>query len=132
MFLTEPNWDVNQVDRDEYVERIAYCRNQFYNPKRDRSIIVYNKVDKTNFVTGAGQVHIKNAMNECNNEYVGLFDIFRNTSPWPWAEKYTCKFVPFSTGAFGKAVPGQFAHYDISHDAYPANLWETIYDCIND
>ena len=130
VFLTEPNWDVNQADREEYVQRIAYCKGQFFNPKKDKSIILYNKVDKTPFVTGAGQVHVQNAMNECNNEYDGLFRIFRNTNPLPWAEKYTCKFVPFSTGVYGKAAQGELGHYDISHDAYPATLWETIMDCI--
>lgn len=130
MFLTEPDWDVNQIDREEYVQRIAYCKNQFFNSKRDKSIILYNKIDTTDFVYGPGQVHVKNAMTACNNEYQGLFQIFRNTSPLPWADKYTCKFVPFSTGVFGKTTPGQYGHYDISHDSYPANLWKTIMDCI--
>lgn len=130
MFLTEPDWDVNQIDREEYVQRIAYCKNQFFNSKRDKSIILYNKVDKSNFVYGPGQVHTKNAQNYCNNEYTGLFQIFRNTSPLPWAEKYTCKFVPFSTGVYGETTDGQYGHYDISHDSYPYHLWETIMDCI--
>ena len=130
MFLTEPNWDVNQIDREEYVLRIAYCKNQFFNSKRDKSIILYNKIDRTEFVYGPGQVHVKNAMSYCNNEYQGLFQIFRNTSPLPWADKYTCKFVPFSTGVFGETIMGQYGHYDISHDSYPYNLWNTIMDCI--
>ena len=130
IFLTEPNWDVNKVDREEYVQRIAYCKGQFFNLKKDKSIILYNKVDATPFVAGAGQVHVKNAMVDCNNEYEGLFDIFRNTSPLPWADKYTCKFVPFSTGVYSKVAERELPHYDISHDAYPAKLWETIMDCI--
>lgn len=130
IFLTEPNWDVNQIDREEYVQRIAYCKSQFFNLKRDKSIILYNKVDKTAYVTGAGQVNVKDAMKDCYYEYDGLFKIFKNTSPLPWADKYTCKFVPFSTGVFGKAAQGQLGHYDISHDAYPARLWEVIEECI--
>ncbi len=112
MFLTEPDWDVNQIDRDAYVQRIAYCKNQFFHSKRDKSIILYNKINKTDFVYGPGQVHVKNAMTYCNNEYQGLFQIFRNPSPLPWADKYTCKFVPFSTGVFGETTPGQYGHYD--------------------
>lgn len=132
MFLTEPDWDVNQIDRVEYVQRIAYCKHQFFNSRRDRSIIVYNKVDKTNFVYGPGQVHIKEAMTYCNNEYVGLFGIFKNPSPLAGilTEKYTCKFVPFSTGVYGEAAEGEYGHYDMSHDSYPRHLWETIMDCI--
>ena len=131
MFLTEPNWNVDQIDREEYVQRIKYCKNQFFNSKRDKSIILYNKIDHlTEFVYGPGQVHVKNAMSYCNNEYQGLFQIFRNTSPLPWVNKYTCKFVPFSTGVFGETTMGQYGHYDISHDSYPYNLWNTIMDCI--
>ena len=130
IFLTEPNWNVNQSDREEYVLRIAHCKSQFFNQKRDKSIILYNKVDKTQFVLGAGAVHTKNAMKECNNEYDGIFGIFKNNNPLPWVDKYTCKFVPFSTGVFGEAADGELGHYDISHDAYPARLWETIEQCI--
>lgn len=130
IFLTEPNWDVNQQDRDEYVQRINYCKSQFFNLKKDKSIILYNKIDKTEFVSGPGQVYIRNAMKYCDNEYNGLFQIFRNTSPLPWAEKFTCKFVPFSTGTYGEAYKPEDRHYDISHDAYPAKLWEAIMNCI--
>ena len=132
MFLTEPDWDVNQIDRDEYVQRIAYCKNQFFNSRRDRSIILYNKIDKTRFVYGPGQVYTKEAMVYCKNEYEGIFDIFRNPSPLAGilTEKYTCKFVPFSTGVYSEASQGEYGHYDISHDSYPHHLWEAIMDCI--
>lgn len=130
VFLTEPNWKVNQSDRDDYVQRIAYCKSQFFDPKRDKSIILYNKVDTTNFVMGAGLVHTRNAMKECNNEYDGIFGIFKNNSPLPWSDKYTCKFVPFSTGNFSEAAEGELGHYDVSKDDYPAKLWETIVQCI--
>ena len=129
IFLTEPDWKVEQRDREDYVQRIAYCKSQ-YIAKRDKSIILYNKVDTTNFVMSAGVVHTENAMKECNNEYAGIFSVFRNDNPLPWAKKYTCKFVPFSTGEFGDAADGELGHYDISHDAYPARLWETIEQCI--
>lgn len=127
IFLTEPDWDVNQTDRDEYVKRIGFCKKQFFNTKRDKSIILYNKIDKTDFIYGPGQVHVKNAQTYCNNEYQGLFQIFRNTNPLPFAKKYTCRFVPFCTGVYGETKNG---HYDMSHDRYPHNLWETIMDCI--
>lgn len=130
MFLTEPNWSVNQADRNEYVQRIQFCKNQHYHPNRDKSIILYNKVDKTQFVYGPGQVHKKNAREYCDVEYPGLFNIFKNPSANPFAKKYLCEFVPFSTGVYGEASLNQKGHYDLSHDLYPAKLWETIVECI--
>lgn len=130
MFLTEPDWKVDLIDREEYVQRIAYCKNQFFQPKKDKSIIVYNKIDKTNFVLGPGVVSVQNAKKYCNNEYKGLFQIFKNPSPWPFAKEYLCEFVPFSTGIYGESIPGSDAHYDLSHDSYPAKLWSVIQDCI--
>lgn len=129
IFLTEPNWKVNQADRDEYVQRIAFCKDHLFQ-KGDKSIILYNKVEITDYVMGAGKVHTKNAMIGCNNEYDGIFNVFANKNPLPFVDKYTCKFVPFSTGSYSEAAPGELPHYDISHDAYPAKLWETIEQCI--
>lgn len=131
MFLTEPDWKVDLIDRDEYVQRIAYCKNQFFQPKKDKSIIVYNKIDqKPEFLGGPGVVYVKNAKKYCNNEYRGLFQIFKNPSPWPFAKEYLCEFVPFSTGTYGESRPNAEAHYDSSHDSYPAKLWSVIQDCI--
>lgn len=131
MFLTEPDWKSDLNDRTEYVQRIAYCKSQFFQPKRDKSIIVYNKIDtKPEFLGGPGVVHVKNAKIYCNNEYDGLFQIFKNPSPWPFAKEYLCEFVPFSTGIYGESKPNQDAHYDLSHDSYPAKLWSVIQDCI--
>lgn len=129
MFLTEPDWNVKFEDKAEYVDRIEYCKTQYFGD-RDKCIILYNKVDKKGFTIGKGKVHIENALQACNQEYPNLFDLFKNHSPLPWSSRYKCKFVPFSTGIYGNAVEGQSAHYTPSNDAYPAKLWETILECI--
>lgn len=131
MFITEPDWKVDFNRKNDYVERIRYCKNQYFAANRDKSIILYNKVDTTKFVYGPGQVEKKNAMNACNNEYPGLFEIFKNQSALSFfQDKYTCKFVPFSTGVYGQSIPGQQANYVQSHDSYPHVLWEAIMKCI--
>lgn len=132
IFLTEPNWAVNQLDRDEYVERIKNCKNSDnFDPKRDKSIILYNKIDKTQYVLGKGVINERAAKNACRNEYNGIFEIFKTNNPLPFfVDKYTCKFVPFSTGKFGDAAKGQLGHYEMSDDVYPKKLWETIEQCI--
>lgn len=129
MFLTEPNWKITYDMKSEYVQRIRYCKNQFIASK-DKTIILYNKVDSTNFVLGQGKVNVSASMKACNDEYRGLFEIFKNTSPLPWADKYTCKFVPFSTGVYGEVIADRPQTYDASHDKYPHDLWEVIMKCI--
>lgn len=130
MFLTEPNWNMSYEMKSEYVQRIRYCKNQ-YIANKDKAIILYNKIDTTNFVSGPGKVNVSQAMKACNDEYSGLFEIFKNTSPLAFmGDKYTCKFVPFSTGAYGQAILGRPQTYDASHDKYPHDLWEAIMKCI--
>lgn len=129
MFLTEPDWNVQYEEKAEYVNRIEFCKTNFFGPK-DKCIILYNKVDRKGFTIGKGKVHIENAARACNDEYPNLFELFRNTSPLPWSRQYKCEFVPFSTGIYGKTVEGESAHYTPSSDEYPAKLWETIIKCI--
>lgn len=130
IFITEPNWSVSQSEKNDYVRRIDYCKSQYINLAMDKSIILYNKVDQTAFGIGKGVVNVENAWNACNNEYPGLFNIFRNTSPLPWTAKYTCKFVPFSTGSYGVPNKTNEVPYTASADAYPERLWKTIMECI--
>lgn len=129
VFLTEPNWKVSFEDKATYVQRIRFCKRQCMASK-DKAIILYNKIDTTDYVYSSGKVHRKNAMCGCDEEYPGLFNIFKNESKWPFREPYTCKFVPFSTGIFGEVIPNTPQHYDASNDVYPATLWETIIKCI--
>lgn len=125
MFLTEPNW---QQNRAEYVDRIRFCKQQHFG-NRDKCIIVYNKIDTTPYSTG-DTVNEDAASVQCNNEYPGIFGIFPNNSPLPWAPKYDCEFVPFSTGTYGLPVPGHQAPYVPSREIHPAKLWNAIMKCI--
>lgn len=129
VFLTEPNWKVSFEDKAAYVQRIRFCKRQCMSSK-DKAIILYNKIDTTEYVYSAEKVHRENAMRGCNDEYPGLFQIFKNERKWLFSEPYTCKFVPFSTGIFGEVIPNTPQHYDASNDLYPATLWETIIKCI--
>lgn len=131
IFITEPEWKVTQKDRNDYVKRIEFCKKQYFN-KNDKSIILYNKIDqKLELLYGQGKVHISSAKVNCKNEYLGIFDIFLNLSPLRFLQdKYTCKFVPFSTGVFADALKPEERHYTVSHDSYPATLWSAIEDCI--
>ena len=127
MFLTEPDWE---EDRSEYVNRIDYCVKNFFG-RRDKCIIIYNKIDKTPFAVG-DKINKKAAMNQCNNEYQLLFSKFRNNSPLPsfLISPYSCEFVPFSTGTYSVAPSGADVPYTPSKEMYPNLLWDTINKCI--
>ena len=140
IFMTEPNWRVNFQDKVDYVDRIRWCKNQYFN-QNDKAIILYNKIDqKPELLYGQGKVHIKAAMTNCANEYklteegkdTSIFEIFVNPSPLAgiFTRKYLCKFVPFCTGHYSDAPEREAQHYNVSHPSYPANLWQTIMDCI--
>lgn len=124
-FITEPNWNVGQNDKSDYVDRIDYCKQQ-YSDRKDKYVIIYNKVDKTRLQQTSTRVSIKNAMIKCGEEYRGLFENFRNHSPLPFADDYLCEFVPFSTGTYGLPDENGVSQYTPSKDAYPAQLWNTI------
>lgn len=126
MFLTEPNWAVDYDCKVNYVNRIKYCKSQHLG-HHDKCIILYNKVDKTPYVVGAGRVHTNNAIKGCSDEYPGLMNAFKNRSVLPWANPYTFKFVPFCTGIY---TEGDTVHYTASHDNYPKMLWDAILSCI--
>lgn len=124
-FITEPNWNVDQNDKNEYVDRIDYCKQQ-YSGTKDKYVIIYNKVDKTRLQRTSTSVAIKNAMIKCGEEYQGLFENFRNHSPLPFTRDYLCEFVPFSTGTYGLPDENGITSYTASNDAYPAQLWNMI------
>lgn len=128
VFITEPNWKVNQDDKDDYVKRIKWCKSTFFSG-RDKAIILYNKIDTMpDLLFGMGKVHMRPAMKRCNDEYTGIFDIFQNPSPLAGflLPKYLCKFVPFCTGQYTDAVSRAEQNYTLSYPSYPAALWEAI------
>lgn len=129
-FLVEPNWAVDYNDKQEYENRIEFCKRQ-HSGGNDKFIILYNKVDIMPFAINNQTVNKKYAMQACNNEYRGLFHIFKNPSPWPFSSKYVCEFMPFSTGTYGLvANEEELANYTPSNDAYPEALWNMILKCI--
>ena len=54
--MVEPDWS-NPVPRNNYVSKIRDLKVQMM--PRDKTVFVFNKIDKTPYVLGAGQVNIK-------------------------------------------------------------------------
>lgn len=121
--MVEPNWYQNS-DRKNYVNKIKYLKTR--QRATDKNIIVFNKIDKTNFVYGPGNIHLKGAMKDVNDLYPGLFGMFKNENPITslW-RSYNCGFVPFQTGDYSEAASGKKTFQE-GPDEYPRLLWNTI------
>lgn len=129
-FFTEPDWRADQESKKdpnrraglsrEYVERIRRTRT-FINLRRDKIIILCNKIDtKTQYIT-YGRINQKGVQELVDQQYNGLFAAFRNTRLIEkWTRPYLCEFVPFSTGDY---ADGSFTE---SSDVYPAALLNKI------
>ena len=96
----------------------------------DKIIIVYNKIDKTNFLMGPGRVNMQGAQKDVNDCYPGLFKAFKNKQPIiKWFKPYDCMFIPFQTGDFSRGTDefgNDITLYSAADDSFPYNLWRLI------
>ena len=131
IYMTEPNWK-NPIDRQNYSTKVQLMKRSI--SRRDRSIILFNKVDTTNLFHTTGEINKKQAERYVDNQYPGLFDSFKNENPITslW-RKYNCKFVPFVTGTYATVlVDGRNAQrYTSGPDKYPQALWNCILKIVN-
>jgi len=126
VYLTEPNWK-NPTDRTNYAKKVKLMKRSI--SRRDRSIILFNKVDATNLFHATGEVNKKQAEKFVDSQYSGLFSCFKNENPISslWRQ-YNCTFIPFVTGSYNKVlVEGKNTQrYVPGPDSYPKSLWENI------
>lgn len=121
--IVEPDW-YDESDRRKYVTRITNLK-QCMHPS-DKTIFLFNKIDKTPFVISRGKVNMAQARREVGeNLYPGLFNAFKNVNPiTKFFNEYNCEFLPFHTGTYNESMDG----YTFVPGAaeYPAKLWQTI------
>ncbi|MBP9984813.1 MAG: hypothetical protein KBF13_06785 [Prevotella sp.] len=124
--MVEPNWK-DQTDRTNYVTKIARLKQNMRS--KDSAIFVFNKIDRTNFVNGVGQINMSAAITEVKNLYPGIFAPFTNQNPiTKWFNEYNCKFVAFQTGYYTQASKG--LTYQEGPREYCVNFWSAIIDKI--
>ena len=127
--MVEPDWRDTE-DRVNYVARINELSTQM--DVKDKTLFIFNKIDKTNFMRKKGQINIPEARRNISDLYPGIFEMFRNQNPITklWKD-YLCGFVPFQTGTYtpttkkdskGNAV----WNYQEGSDYYPQMLWNEI------
>ncbi len=127
--MVEPDWrDVE--DRINYVTKINTLSSMM--STKDKTLFIFNKIDKTNFVRKKGQINIPQAKLAVSDLYPGIFEMFRNQGPISklWKD-YLCGFVPFQTGTYTQTTKmdsrGNVVYnYQEGADYYPEKLWAEI------
>ena len=122
--LVEPDW-LNESDRRNYVQKIKDLKKKMGN--RDRTIIVYNKIDRTDFlINNSGEAYIGPAKKNVMDLYEGIFEPFRNDIPISrWFTPYRFDFSIFQTGDYSKTADGTMM-FEQGPDVFPRNLWNII------
>ena len=127
--MVEPDWQ-NTEDRINYVSRINELSRQM--ASKDKTLFIFNKIDKTNFTRKRGQINIAEARVQTSYLYPGIFEMFKNQNPITrFFSTYQCGFVPFQTGTFTETTKrdrnGNSVHnYQEGPDDYPRMLWNEI------
>lgn len=132
-FFVEPNYRDIQV-REYYVKGLEYIQSHFIIPKKDKSIIIYNKIDKTPFLISPTNVDHGAVCNSIKSQYPGLLNLFQKHSliyrllVMPLG--IGCiKIISFMTGyfcSFRDNRGDEYMKYNIGRDCYPKQLWNSI------
>ena len=127
--MVEPDWR-NTEDRIAYVNKINELSTLM--DVKDKTLFIFNKIDKTNFTRKKGQINIPQAREEISNLYPGIFASFKNQHPiTSWWKDYFCDFVPFQTGTYTITTKrdsngNSIWNYQEGPDIYPQMLWDKI------
>jgi len=125
--MVEPDWQDLQ-DRINYVAKIRSLKTKMRT--KDKTIIVFNKIDKTNFVVLPGRINKSAAQTEVKNLYPGLFPLFENVNPiTKFLRQFNCRFVPFQTGDYSQSSSGRQTFQE-GPEEYPRILWQEIQNMI--
>lgn len=125
-FMTEPDW-VDQPICAKYVQKIQQLQKLI--SSRDKSIVIFNKVDASDYFLKNGRVNQRAAEQYVNGSYNNIFQCFKNVAPITSLWKpYDCTFVPFNTGTYDTVLDNGEEHkrFTAGSDAFPALLWQVI------
>lgn len=126
---SEISYRNNGYHRESYERRFL---NNFYpaiDKKRDRIILLYNKIDKTMFGSINGCDDVKGARDDAKIYYKQLFSTMRIKKFGGFLTVDNFTFKTFCTGMFAKQTDsfgGTYKTYNIASDTYPQELWKEI------
>lgn len=114
-----------QSQRIAYSKRLASIIKRL-DPKKDRIIILFNKVDSATNLWTNGKVNDKTLRSSIIDN--PSFLTFKNAINE--SKIKSIMWVPFSSGTFHSVESSGNKTWAIGKDIYPEQLWKSIYSCI--
>ena len=115
--------------RQSYEQRFLNHIYPAINKKRDRIILLYNKIDMTPFGDINGCNNPSGALNDAKLYYPSLFASMKVTSLGGFLKVDNFSFKTFCTGMFASQTDSfgnEYKTYNIASDVYPKDLWREI------
>ncbi len=115
--------------RDSYSQRFLTHFYPAINHKRDRIILLYNKIDVTMFGNINGCTNIQLARQDAELHYKQLFASMKVSKLGGFITGDNFAFKTFCTGMFSKQTDNlgnDYYTYNVADDIYPQELWNEI------
>lgn len=123
VILTDADYKLqkDEESRKLYVDKIRRIR-RLASP-RDRFIVVFNKIDLTDYTIDNEHYNKREAYRAVRNLYPGIFEVFENKHPITrFFKPSDASFVAFQSGSFN---PDSFS-FTPSADGYAEELWKQL------
>ena len=126
---SEISFRKDSYHRDSYSQRFL---DDFYpniDSKRDRIVLLYNKIDVTSFGTIHGCTDPKGAKEDAKLYYPQLFSTMKVHILGGLLTSDNYVFKTFCTGKFSKMTKDngvEYQTYNVAQDSYPQELWKEI------
>lgn len=119
----------HQKERELYAQRLIEQIYPNINKKRDRIILLYNKVDLTGFATIHGMTNLTAAKEDSVQLYPMVYNSMKKKYFGGLIELDDFVFLPFCTGVYTDQTDengNDFQTYVPADDCYPKQLWQEI------
>ncbi len=125
MLFFEPAMIGDQELLTRYSNSLVATLRSHADTKRDRVILVLNKVDTGSWLRGGKPIYKEVRDSLYRNKAFGPLRTFLESS-----NLRKVHFVPFSAGQFASDATGERATYSMSAGHYPKTLWKAVHDCV--
>lgn len=127
VILTDADYKLqkDEESRKLYVDKIRKIR-RLASP-RDRFIVVFNKVDLTDYTLENDHYNKREAYRAVRNFYPGIFEVFENKHPITrFFKPSDASFVAFQSGVFTTSSDGKSTTFTAGADGYAEGLWKQL------
>ena len=119
----------HQKERELYAQRLIEQIYPNIHKKRDRIILLYNKIDLTGFATIHGMTNLTAAKEDSVQLYPMVYNSMKKKYFGGLIELDDFVFLPFCTGVYTDQTDehgNDFQTYVPADDCYPKELWQEI------